>query len=100
MAEKSQYLLLQKMIIQSLNDLKDSNINIQEKIQEINVTLVRNTDSLQDQAEKLIAQAKRTDLLEEQMKPLKALYNWGTVSGKIIGIVALIVGIIGGLVKG
>lgn len=56
---------------------------IEEKIQEINITLVRNTDSLE-------YHIMRTDLIESDLKPIKNHVNLVNAGLKIVGLVVLI----------
>ena len=88
-----QYILLQKLIIQSLNDLQQSTDNINDKLHRMDLTLERNTNDLEEHM-------KRTAAIEASLHPVRSIYDWSLISGKAIGILALIVGIIGGVYKG
>lgn len=84
--------ILFKLIIQGINNLTDSTRNIDHRLDSVDKTLDRNTVSLEEHM-------KRTDLLEAQLAPIRSAYDWLIISGKVIGILALLVTIIGGLFK-
>lgn len=84
--------LLFKLIIQSLNNINETNENIDKRLDNMDKTLAVNTESL-------VHHVKRTDLLEDQLRPIKTAYDWLIVSGKVIGVLALIVTIAGGFFK-
>ncbi len=95
--------LLLKLIIQSLEQLDERLAGAAEKnhkaiedldtkVNGICITMSRNTESLEEHM-------ARTVLLEESLKPVRSIYDWATISGKGIAILALLVTIIGGLFK-
>jgi len=68
-------------------DLKIDNID--SRVSSIDQTMALNTQSL-------IAHMKRTELLEQSLHPIRNVYEWAIISGKVIGVLALIVTIVGG----
>lgn len=90
--EQEDRLLLQ-LIIQGLEKLDKSMEDLDEKVNGIHVTMARNTESLE-------AHMARTEIIEEALKPIKSTHDGLIVTSKIIGILALITTIIGGLWTG
>jgi hypothetical protein len=82
--------LLFKLIVQGLNSLNETTETIDKRLDSMDKTLAVNTESL-------VHHVKRTDLLEQQLKPIKSAYDWLVISGKVIGILALLVTIISGI---
>lgn len=91
MAEKDTELLF-KLIIQGINNLSDTTNQIDKRLDSIDRTMALNTQSLEEHV-------KRTNLLEKQLAPIRSVYDWLVISGKVIGVLALLVTIAGGLFK-
>lgn len=97
MKDEEKQLLLELIIegLTKIGDKVDSNsLDINEKLNSINITLAVNTESLQDHI-------RRTELLEQKfekdVQPAVNFYNGLIFVGKAIGILALVFTIIGGL---
>ncbi len=102
--------LLLKLIIQSIEQLNSqlaeaSEKNYQaigevnEKIQTITYTLSKNTNSLDEHMRRSEANEAAVELLRASLAPVRSIYDWAIISGKVIALLALLVTIIGGLFK-
>ncbi len=84
--------LVTELIIKALEKLDKTTSRIDERMDEMNVTLVRNTDSLE-------VHIRRTDLLEskfsQDIEPAIKFYNGVLFVGKLIGLLAVIATILG-----
>jgi uncharacterized protein YlxW (UPF0749 family) len=81
---------LDERLAQATEDTKNSINDLDQKVNGINITMARNTESLE-------AHMMRTELLEEALKPIKVTHDGISVTGKIIALIALGVTIIGGI---
>ncbi len=86
--------LLLDLIIKTLEKLDKTTESMDERLDKIDLTLVRNTASLEEHV-------KRTNALEDRIKtevePAIKFYNGFIFLGKVIGILALVVTIAGGI---
>lgn len=84
--------LLFKLIIQGINNLSETTDKMDKRLDNIDRTMDKNTLSLDEHM-------RRTDLIESQLNPIRSAYDWVIISGKVIGVLALVVTIIGGVFK-
>lgn len=83
MSNKNEENILLKLIIESLEKLDETVQKIDKRIDHIDVTMAKNTVSLEEHV-------KRTNLLEEQIKPVRSFYDGMIFTGKIIGFLTLL----------
>ena len=93
MSEQRDTDLLFKLIIQGINNLSETVSKTDSRIDHMDKILERNTESL-------IHHVKRTDLLEKQLAPIRSIYEWLVISGKVLGVLALVVAVVGGVFEG
>lgn len=82
-----------------LKKIVETNEKIVEDITEIKVTLARIDVTLEKNTESLVEHVKRTNLIEQQLRPVEKHVAMVHGALKFIGIVATLVGIAAGIVS-
>lgn len=116
MEDKESQLLL-KLIIQSLEklddqlavageknykaigDLDDKITTIGNSVSTNTNSLIKNTVSLEEHIRRTEANEAMIEIIRTSLEPVRSIYDWAIISGKVIAILALLVTIIGGLFK-
>ncbi len=87
--------LLLKLIIESLNKLEEASKEIKEDINNINITMAKNTNSLEEHMRRSEAAEEALEILKNEMKPVKSFYDGFVFIGKILALLAILATIVG-----
>ncbi len=92
--------LLLKLIIESLDKLSNTGSNIKEDIEEIKITMAKNTASLEEHIRRSEAAEEALEVLKNELKPVKSFYDGIIFVGKIVAFLAVMASIIGVVFEG